>query len=40
MLASIFFDFNLPNAATWFYFSLMLAVALFLRFNRFVSLRN
>ncbi len=40
MVASIFLDFNLPNAATWFYFSLMLVGGLFLRFTRFVSLRN
>ena len=25
--SSIFLEFNLPNAATWFYFSLLLAVA-------------
>ncbi|MCE9531641.1 MAG: hypothetical protein K8T89_11045 [Planctomycetes bacterium] len=40
MLASIFLDFNLPNAATWFYLSLMLAIAVFLRFNRLLALRN
>lgn len=40
MLASIFLDFNLPNAATWFYFSLLLVVGLFLRFSRLFSLRN
>ena len=40
VLASIFLDFNLPNAATWFYLSLMLVVGLFLRFNRVFSLRN
>lgn len=40
MLASIFLEFNLPNATTWFYFSLMLVVGLFLRFNRVLSLRN
>jgi hypothetical protein len=38
--ASIFFDFNLPNATTWFYFSLLLAVALFLKFTRLLSVRN
>ncbi len=40
MTPSIFLDFNLPNAATWFYFSLMLSVALFLQFARPLSLRN
>lgn len=40
MLASIFLDFNLPNAATWFYFALLLAAALFLKFGRVLSLRN
>jgi hypothetical protein len=38
--AAIFLDFNLPNAASWFYFSLMLTVALFFKFNRFFSVRN
>ncbi len=37
---SIFLDFALPNATTWFYFSLVLAVALFFKFSRFLSLRN
>ncbi|MBI2806854.1 MAG: hypothetical protein HYX68_17890 [Planctomycetes bacterium] len=37
---SIFLDFNLPNATTWFYFSLLLAVALFFKFSRLVSVRN
>ena len=40
VLASIFLDFNLPNATTWFYFSLMLVIGLFFRFGRLVSLRN
>src|SRR5262245_15934104 len=40
MFGSIFLDFNLPNAATWFYFSLLLVAAIFFRFNRFWSLRN
>jgi hypothetical protein len=40
VLASIFFDFNLPNATTWFYFSLLLAVALFFKFTRLLSVRN
>jgi hypothetical protein len=38
--ASIFFEFNLPNATTWFYFSLLLAVALFFKFTRLLSVRN
>jgi hypothetical protein len=38
--ASIFFDFNLPNATTWFYFSFLLAVALFFKFSRLLSVRN
>jgi hypothetical protein len=38
--ATIFFDFNLPNATTWFYFSWLLAVALFFKFSRFLSVRN
>src|SRR4030095_765421 len=37
---SVFLDFNLPNATTWFYFSLLLAVALFFKFSRFLSVRN
>src|SRR5436309_14624812 len=37
---SIFLDFQLPNATTWFYFSLLLAVALFFKFTRFLSVRN
>src|SRR5215207_9356024 len=37
---SIFLDFNLPNATTWFYLSLLLAVALFYQFHRLLSLRN
>src|SRR3989442_8743267 len=37
---SIFLDFNLPNPATWFYFSLLLAVALFFKFSRLLSVRN
>src|SRR2546425_3030546 len=40
MFATIFSDFNLPNATTWFYFSLLLAVALFFRFTRLLSVRN
>lgn len=37
---SVFLDFNLPNAATWFYFSVILTVALFFQFARPFSLRN
>jgi hypothetical protein len=40
MCASIFLDFNLPNAATWFYFSLLLSIALFFKFSRPLSVRN
>jgi hypothetical protein len=40
LFASIFLEFNLPNSTTWFYFSLLLAVALFFKFSRFVSIRN
>jgi hypothetical protein len=38
--AAIFLDFSLPNAVTWFYFSLILGVALFFQFSRPFSLRN
>ena len=37
---SVFFDFDLPNATTWFYFSGLLAVALFFKFSRLLSMRN
>jgi hypothetical protein len=37
---SIFLDFQLPNAPTWFYFSLFLAFAIFFRFQRPFTLRN
>jgi hypothetical protein len=40
MVASIFSEFNLPNATTWFYFSLLLAIALFFKFTRLLSVRN
>jgi hypothetical protein len=36
----VFLDFNLPNATTWFYFSFLLAIALFFRFGRLLSIRN
>jgi hypothetical protein len=38
--SSIFLDFNLPSATSWFYLSLLLAVALFFKFSRFLSVRN
>jgi len=38
--SSIFWDFTLPNSATWFYFSLFLAVALFFQFSRLLTVRN
>ena len=38
--ASIFFDITLPNPTTWFYFSGLLAVALFFKFSRVFSTRN
>lgn len=37
---SVFLDFNLPNATTWFYFSFLLAMALFFKFSRILSVRN
>src|SRR5438874_119902 len=37
---SIFLDINLPNASTWFYFSALLAIALFFKFSRLLSVRN
>jgi hypothetical protein len=42
MLASlsIFLEFNLPNATTWFYFAFLLATALFFKFGRLLSVRN
>lgn len=39
-MPSIFLDFHLPNATTWFYLSVILAVALFFKFNRLLSIRN
>ena len=36
----LFLDFNLPSRTTWFYLSLMLAIGLFFKFNRFFNLRN
>ena len=40
MFASIFLEFSLPNAATWFYFSFLLANAIFFKFDRLLTLRN
>lgn len=37
---SIFLDFQLPSPATWFYWSLLLVIALFFQFARVLSLRN
>jgi len=37
---SIFLEFNLPNATTWFYLSSLLAVALFFKFTRLLCIRN
>ena len=37
---SLFLDVRLPTAATWFYFSLVLAAALFVKFSRLLSVRN
>ena len=37
---SIFLEFTLPNAPTWFYMSAILLVAIFFKFNRILSLRN
>src|SRR5207244_3701767 len=37
---AVFLDFNLPNATTWFYFSWLLAMALFFKFSRLLSVRN
>ena len=37
LAASIFFDINLPNPSTWFYFSGLLAVALFFKFSRLLE---
>lgn len=37
---SVFLDFQLPSPATWFYWSLLLTIALFVQFIRPLSLRN
>jgi hypothetical protein len=39
-MGSIFLDFRVPNATTWFYLSLVLVIGLFFRFNRVFTLRN
>jgi hypothetical protein len=39
-MESVFFDFHLPNATTWFYVSAIICVALFFRFSRPLSLLN
>jgi hypothetical protein len=39
-VATIFLDVKLPNATTWFYLSLILAVACFFKFSRLLSIRN
>jgi hypothetical protein len=40
LATSIFLHVDLPNATTWFYFSALLAVALFFKFSRLLSIRN
>jgi hypothetical protein len=40
ILATTIFDFQPPSAATWFYFAVLLAIALFLKFSRLLSIRN
>jgi hypothetical protein len=37
---SIFFEIHLPTPSTWFYFSVLLALALFFKFSRLLSMRN
>lgn len=37
---SVFLDFQLPSPTTWFYWSLLVAVALFFQFSRPLALRN
>jgi hypothetical protein len=38
--ATIFLDFRLPNATSWFYVSWFVAMALFFKFTRILSVRN
>jgi hypothetical protein len=40
VVLSFFWEPNLPNPVTWFYFSVLLAVALFFKFWRLLSIRN
>src|SRR5262249_21028844 len=40
VFSSLFLQFQLPNAPSWFYLSLLLGVALFFKFSRFLSIRN
>lgn len=40
MSPKVFFEFTLPNATTWSLFSLLLAIALFFKFSRLLSMRN
>jgi hypothetical protein len=40
VVGSIFLDLTLPNAASWFYFSFLLAHAIFFKFDRLLTLRN
>ncbi len=40
MEQSIFVEFHLPNATTWLYFSLILALTLFFQFSRLFCFRN
>src|SRR5262249_17239073 len=40
VFSSLFLQFQLPNAPTWFYLSLLLGVGLFFKFSRFLSIRN
>src|SRR5437870_1015955 len=37
---AILLDFNLPNATTWFFFSFLLAMTMFFKFSRLLSVRN
>lgn len=37
---SIFLDVALPNATTWFFFSILLTIAIYFKFSRLFSIRN
>ena len=39
-MSSVFLDFVLPNATTWFYLSFLLMIAVYFRFDRFFTPRN